>query len=463
MSCYVARKDLTETMIKSITKDLWIVPQKKSYIDMYQQPEEPIKFYRLDTVNGDIKGIFLPYAYSAGLIGKHINHLKTYPVINFTCTSTLRDDQPSTYKELFTDVMTKGSAILNVPPGFGKTVIGSKLVADAKHPAAVLTHLVGLVNQWVTTFRNTLVSPTGKPLNIWVVGEGPMVGTPEIIICMDQRVKNIPKEIKDTIGTLIIDEAHCFCTDARAQTILEFSPKYVVAETATLKREDSLHSIIHMLCGPKAVYRAITKVFKVFKVDTGIELETQKNSQGKLDWAFLVNKMCENEKRNDIIVNIIKSNPTKKILVLTSRTEHIKILEALLGKKYGTVDTFYGTKRSYVDSRILLGTISKIGTGFDEGSACKDFKGERINLVIMATSIKNESLLEQCIGRGFRSEFPEIYDIVDRNRTLKSHYYIRNKWYASKNGVVANAAGVTVRDDGPDDGPDDGFDDYPDI
>jgi len=101
-----------------------------------------------------------------------------------------------------------------------------------------------------------------------------------------------------------------------------------------------------------------------------------------------------------------------------------------------SVDSMAGTKSTYSDSRILVGTISKIGTGFDEKTACPNFNGVRINMLILCTSIKKASLLEQSIGRVFRAEMPVVIDLVDDNPILKRHWKERQKWYISRNGTI---------------------------
>ena len=57
-------------------------------------------------------------------------------------------------------------------------------------------------------------------------------------------------------------------------------------------------------------------------------------------------------------------------------------------------------------------------------------------MLILVTSVKKLSTLEQSVGRVFRAEFPVVVDFVDNNSTLKSHWYQRQKWYKSRCGNV---------------------------
>ena len=72
--------------------------------------------------------------------------------------------------------------------------------------------------------------------------------------------------------------------------------------------------------------------------------------------------------------------------------------------------------------------------GFDDANLCENFDGKRLNLMILGAFYKKE--IEQSVGRIFRSEAPEVFDIVDDLSTLKTHSVVRDKFYRSRNGKV---------------------------
>lgn len=423
---------VTKDFLLKIHKDLTLIPYKESYSGpSYLEEPENINFYIADK-----NGVYIPYAYCSAILGQHLNFSLTHHSINIQFKGDLLEKQRSVVSETINFLNTKGGCILNVPPGFGKTVIGAYATVEKKLLTVILMHRDTLVGQWRKTFEDHTNA------KIWVVGENDHLNwsdknLPDVIICMDQRVRNIPIEIRKKVGLMIIDEAHCFCTKGKVESILGFQPKYILAETATLIRSDKLHQMIYLICGMSVVNRKIEKEFKVFKVNTKINHPYEKDFRGKIKWNTVVDSMINNEKRNSIISNIVSENKESKILILTASCKHVKILTKLIINLGEKVDTLYGKKKTYNDSRVLIGTISKIGTGFDEKNACKDFSGIRIDLVILATSIKSLSLLEQNVGRGFRSDLPKIYDIVDNNPSiLKNHFYNRKKWYDSNGGTI---------------------------
>lgn len=457
MATFIPKELLTPELKESILDNLIITKENNSYsAQNFRVEPEPIKFYMSSP-----EGILIPYSFATIIMKNYLNLKIVYPKSDLKFIGQLRENQISVYEEVIADLKAHCTVVINVPPGFGKTILGAKLRADLGYIMVVLVHRESLAMQWKKTFENHLVvdgpdGPGGKrKLTIWIPGDNKKDDVPEfpdIIICMDQRTKAIPVGLRKKVGILLVDEAHCFCTETRIKAILSFEPKYVIAETATLERSDELHRIIQLLCGKTKVHRPLEKVFKIFKVETNLEFETETNRQGKLDWNALVNSMCGSDLRNEMICKIVIQNPDKKILILTSRVEHVRIIKSNLIDLKENVDTLSGKKKNYKDSRILIGTISKIGTGFDEQNACEDFGGKRIDLVILATSIKDLALLEQNIGRGFRSDNPVVYDLVDRNRTLKSHFYIRQRWYLEKGGTVETFK-ISVDPTGPLDQP----------
>ncbi|GAG77337.1 unnamed protein product, partial [marine sediment metagenome] len=179
------------------------------------------------------------------------------------------------------------------------------------------------------------------------------------------------------------------------------------------------------------------KPFNVYKYHTGVEVPIVLNRQGNSDWSKLTSMLCQDQQRNDQIVRLVSRNSTSKILILTWRHEnHVIPLVQMLKDNGENVDYMAGTKKKYSDSRILIGTISKIGTGFDEKAACDDFNGIRINLLILVGSIKNVELLEQVAGRCFRADFPSIIHFVDDMKIIQNHWKEAKKWYESRNGTI---------------------------
>ena len=287
-----------------------------------------------------------------------------------------------------------------------------------------------MLGQWKKTFEDNTNA------KVWIVGENHPPEKCNVIICMDTRYEQIPIETRNIVGILIIDEAHLFCTPTRVAALLAFHPKYVIVESASLERDDEMESIIYAIAGTHNILRLSEKPFTVYKVITNIKPERKKNKIGGIDFLKLQQTTLFDERRIEIIINMIKVNLNFKILILTSLVDHAMLLHNKLDLLKISCDYLCGTKKGYSDSNVLIGTMSKIGTGFDPATSCPNYKGSPFDLLFLVSSIKKESMLVQNVGRCFRADFPTVMHFVDDDDIYKNHWYRAKKWYNKRNGTV---------------------------
>lgn len=428
MAVAVDRTAISSEIAEVIRKYLCLQPlEPVQYQNRFSSSETkpPVLFYIPEATQ-----IHLPYTFAGSLLQRHLNVERVYPSAPITFTSQLFAHQIEVEQESWNQLQIHGTTTVGLYPGFGKTVVGAKLASRAGLITCVLVTRDVLTGQWKKTFEE-FTDARGK---IWVVGEPNPPPFATVIICMDTRANQLPQDYRDRVGLLIIDEAHMFCTPSRVFPLLAFHPRFVVAETATLEREDGMHSMIQAICGTHGIFRHSTKPFIVTKVLTGIKPQRKMNRQGTVDWAALTRSILFHEGRNRLILSLVENNPERKILILTSIVEHAMLLYEALKSMGIPCDYMVRNKKSYSDSRVLVGTMSKIGTGFDEATACDDYGGKRIDLVILCTSIKKHSLLEQNVGRAFRAESPTVFHLVDDDSIFKSHWCKASHWYRSRNG-----------------------------
>ena len=200
--------------------------QPDIFNNKYSRPDEnkPIIFYR-----NEQDKIYLPYLFASSLfqIIPNIDH--QFMSTNLIFTGSLRPTQIEVELEAWTQLQHFGTTTLGLYPGFGKTILGAKLASRTQLLTVILVHREILTTQWKKTFDDF----TNAKDHIWIVGEKNPPLTCTIIICMDTRCDQIPIEIRDKIGLLIIDEAHAFCTPNHVKCLLTFQPKYIVIESAT--------------------------------------------------------------------------------------------------------------------------------------------------------------------------------------------------------------------------------------
>jgi len=381
--------------------------------------------------------IYLPYRFACSITNKIQNissdHIR-FKDINFI--GKLRDYQVEVYEEAW-DLLSKWNTVtIGMPPGWGKTMLSVLLWSKLKMMGLILTHTKCISIQWLRTLEEYIPELVGC---FWVVGEtiAPKEGEiPAAIICLVDRFEKIPLKLRKQIGVLIIDEAHSICTTTGIPALLGTQPLKTIAISATLERTDGLETMIQSIVGVYGVFKVSKKPYTVICYNTGIFGEEKYTSEG-IDFVKLIKSLASNPIRNRKIIDFIDRNKNKKTIGLTRLTDHIRILTPLLEEKNIKTDSLYGKKEKYSDSQVLLGTIQKIGTGFDEKNACDDYGGTPSNMVLFLLTIGKWQLFEQGRGRVMRcEENPVVVWFLDENKTCKRHWDKISKWIEMTNGKI---------------------------
>lgn len=442
MSVKVLRKDLTKEQIEDIRKSLTIIPQGKEQWNtrigamVAPPPGNPINYYLMDDIN-----IWLPFKEGARILQRPVNldlpHSNIILPLEFT--GKLFDNQVEVMKEVEEQLNVHGTTSMALYTAFGKTICATYLITKVKKYTLVLIPITTLNDSW---FKDT---SSNSNLTVWVVPEekdmktnGPPKEQPHVIICYYERLGKIPQEWLKTIGHLVIDEGHLMATRDKIFSLLCVQPQYICVLTATFMRDDGLMKLITCLVGEHRVERINTKPFSVIKVVTGFHPENLQRTARGLDWSHALSVITSNEARNKYIVSLVMKHMDKKILILTERNEHVIRLTELLAEVGETsVDSLMKSKKIYKDSRILIGGVKKTGTGFNPNDKiAQDFDGRHFNMLILTTSVKNLTALEQRIGRVMRVADAIVYHLVDDIGTVKKHFVENKKWYLSRGAII---------------------------
>lgn len=437
MSIEVGRDRLTpdqKVLLRSLLTLVPTPPRRPGPPVYFTEPRAPIVFFETE---GAV--VRIPYTVGVTLLQDFVNHRLLRPKLPFRFTGELFEHQREVVTEALAQLRTKGTTTLGTYPGSGKTVMGAWLAANVwpqstECELVLVIHPIRVLNSsWANTFKEF------TDARVWVVGEEPVPRiTLNVIVCLDQRVEKVPPELLRMVGFLVLDEAHKLCTPSKVHALLATQPKYIVAETATLERpDDGMHAMIYALVGTHSVNRISTKPFSVTKLLTGIVVPLTIGPRG-VNFQALGKALAADERRNQLAVELVTANLAKgwKIIILTPLKDHVTLLHRALLQRGVKCDFMMGTKSSYEDSDVLLGTVSKIGTGFDEKMACPDFGGKRADLLIYMASTKKAGLMEQNVGRVFRAETPAVIHFVDDNPISKRHWSEAQKWYRSRGGSI---------------------------
>lgn len=232
------------------------------------------------------------------------------------------------------------------------------------------------------------------------------------------------------IGCLIIDELHLIMAQTLSKSLNYIHCRYLIGLSATPYREDGLDCLIDLYCGAHKIIRKLYRKHLVYKIDTGFKPIVELAKNGKVNWSSILDQQANELERNEIAVKIIKKFRENTFMILVKRISQGKYLVDRLNEEGESVGSLLGSEQEFDRNvRILIGTTSKIGVGFDWNKA---------NSIILITDL--ESYFIQFLGRIFRTKdgIPLVFDLVDNNNILKSHFNTRKSVYIEHGGIVKN-------------------------
>jgi superfamily II DNA or RNA helicase len=339
---------------------------------------------------------------------------RSFPKVVFS----LREEQ----KKAIENIKKYNSCICVAPPGFGKTLIGAKMVEIHQISALVIVNKNMLLNQWIERFCEYFMFHK-KDIGYLGKGKNKLNGTLDVATM--QSLKNTP-ELIHNYSFVIVDECHHIPAVTFEQIIKNFRGKYVLGLSATPNRKDGLEPILFQQLGEVA-YEFKAKKSYGNKIKT---VYTQFHSTAD-NYATLINEICSDEKRNQQIIQEIRLHQHRSILVLTDRLEHISELEKLLEQEklnYLSVHGNLNKKEQQInmqkvdESRLILATTSFFGEGIDF---------PHLDTIIFATPISYYGRLIQYLGRiGRNGQDCLAIDFIDsKNAMLNSAYQKRKEGY----------------------------------
>ena len=410
------------------------VTEKLAYVPGARRQPTPTQVQMFIDKGDDI---LLPYDYAKkmGFDHRQSQKDKWLQVIynrepNFV--GVMRDYQVDILNEAIEYLVKSGCVVISTECASGKTFMASKLWWEIELLGCVITNRKEVHKSWVTTFRKTCPDCV-----IWIPGTPFPDRMPHIIVSMDGQIDKIPEEIRLSVGTLILDEVHMLCTQTRNKMFLAFEPKFVIVESATLEMNNGMERMCNLVAGYEGIFRISKKPYNIYVVKTNI-FGNQEYGKSGLISASLQKSLVENQDRQNIIIQIIMNNYHRKFICLQRVITGIEDLTDKL-RGYGIpTDSLYGHKKGYSNSKVLLGTMSRVAVGFDEENACADFylNPEKSNTLILINSIKSWQLFAQSCGRVGRSENPCIIWLMDDNPNVASHLNSLKPWIAKTNGTL---------------------------
>lgn len=353
------------------------------------------------------------------------------------------------YQKKAKDMALKSkNGVIVMPAGSGKTQTALQLISELGLKTLWITHTYDLLNQSFDRAKSNL-----EDVGLGKIAAGKIdIGTHITFATVQTLVKLDLSSFKNEFDCIIVDEGHRICgTPAQLgmfyKVINALSCRYKYALTATPFRnikgtEKALFSLIGpIICEiPKEVVaeKTIKATIQPIYTDFKIPEEAQK-TDGTIDYAKLTTILGEDERRNEIILDILKECKNNYTLVLGDRLTQLKYLQENIGYGVRIDGTMTSKKKKaqreqYIQDmrdgkeNLLFATYGLAKEGLDI---------PRLDRLILASPHRDKATIIQSVGRIERKfegkKTPLVYDIVDDTQFHNNMFKSRKTIYR-KNG-----------------------------
>lgn len=409
MSRYI--KQLTVDIENKIFQNLVIEPEEDKYgnamptIEAFQQTD---------------KSYYVPFAYDRKIKRPSRD---SFTQINPIFNGELRPEQKKVRKEAILSLNKYGSVIIAAHTGFGKSITALNIASKIQLKTLILIHRIVLMNQWKKDIKH--IFPKSS---VQILKPETKMKDCDFYIMNPTNIHKNSREMYKDIGLVIVDEAHLILAEKLSKSLLYLSPRYLLGLSATPYREDHLNILFDLYFGKKKIERKLWRKHTAYMVRTTFEPEIELMKNGRLNWSVVLDSICSNEKRNELIIDILKLFSERVFLVLCKRIFQAKYIVKRLKEEGEDVTSLIEKQQTFDHtSRILVGTTGKCSTGFDH---------KKLNALLLASDMKQYYI--QALGRVFRTPEvePIVIDIVDNNHVLKKHAKTRQNVYIEHGGTV---------------------------
>ncbi len=324
------------------------------------------------------------------------------------------------------------TGVFVAPPGIGKTVLGTYLVAQRRRSTLILVHLQHLLDQWIAQLAMFL-GIDEKEIGQIRGGKKTPNGRLDVAMLQSLGRKGSVDDRVSGYGQVIMDECHHLSAFSYEMILNQVKARYVVGLTATPQRRDGHHPIIEMQLGPvrfsvDAKSEAAKRPFdhRLIVRETSFVPRPELTVDSPQDYY---RELVADEVRNQFIIDdVIKAiQEGRSPILLTERKNHLKLfadrlkgfvrhIVVLEGGRTRKEQKASHEKLSRItdnEERLILATGKYIGEGFDDA---------RLDTLFLALPISFKGTLVQYTGRLHRLHSRKtevrIFDYVDRNAPM---------------------------------------------
>tara|TARA_B100002019_G_scaffold292049_1_gene314013 strand:- start:650 stop:2203 length:1554 start_codon:yes stop_codon:yes gene_type:complete len=438
----ISKNIISKEDLAFLYKDLFVKPE----IFGFQKNSTEANSFPMYRENDN--KIYIPRFYGIRRYGLPDNHsISSGNNIQLTFAKSLRDYQTHIVNVFLNHVNTKvcnlddslfgNGGILEVPCGFGKTIMALNIISVLCKKTLIIVHKEFLMDQWIERIQEFL--PTAKIGKIQ--GSTFDIEDKDIVIGMIQTMydRTYPSNAFDSFGLTVIDEVHRIGSEQFSKTLFKTITPYMLGISATVERKDKLTKILYMFIGDK-IYSQDRKDEDCVVVRT-IEYknrdpefnQSEVDFKGNTKYSTMITKLCNFNPRSDFIVtvmrNLVEEIPTSQIMVLSHNRSLLTYLHDSIVQNNITTVGYYvgGMKKEDLQEteskQIVLATYAMAAEALDI---------KTLSILVMATP---KTDIIQSVGRILRvkHEQPIIVDILDTHDVFQNQYIQRKRFYKKCN------------------------------
>lgn len=342
-----------------------------------------------------------------------------------------RDYQVEPAASLLEYIQLNKYGTFSAPCGTGKTLMLTYVSGMLGEKSLTILDQSNLMDNWVESNKILWSRPTQIITSKTKQFDHSGIVTFQLL----HRNPDLLYQMKDIYGCLMIDESHGVTAKTFMDVMFKFNNRYRITTSATFFNKNLPQELLEDVCGSSICVEMVDKNALIPEIDF-VNTMVDTLSDNPDDWSKTLAKLAENDKRNQIILDLIREgvDSGRHILVVCITQDMARYLEAK-ASEFCTAKAYVGTTSRAKDAEIK--------TEFESGRlqvvfTCKKFnKGTdfvSIDMLINGHPNNNLTATQQLSGRVVRKlegkPTPIIYDLVDRGSLTWRFARNRHSWYS---------------------------------